>query len=107
MLRGEHPVPLAKPKEEGLVPAEGAEAYDAELFFRLRQLRKMLADLEHVPPFIVFQDLSLREMAARCPRTDAELLKVYGVSERKFARYGQKFIRTIEKHCAGQETCRE
>ncbi len=100
VIRGEHPVPLAKPQEDGIVPTEDAKVYDAELFFKLRQLRKMLADLERVSPFVVFQDRSLREMAALYPRTDAEFLKVYGVSEGKLARYGQKFIRTIDRHCA-------
>jgi ATP-dependent DNA helicase RecQ len=107
VIRGEHPVPLAKPKEEGIVPTGDEEAYDAELFFKLRQLRKMLADLERVSPFVVFQDRSLREMAAHYPRTDAEFLRVYGVSEGKLKRYGQKFIRTIDRHCTEKGSGRE
>ncbi len=100
VLGGKTAVPLTEPREEGI--AGGEKAHDAELFFKLRQLRKMLADLERVPPYVVFQDKSLREMAASHPRTDAEFLKIYGVSEGKLQRYGQKFLDAIEKHAAGK-----
>ena len=96
VIEGSLPVPLTEPESPGTV---AAETYDEVLFARLRQLRKVAADLEHVPPFIVFHDRSLKEMAKYYPRTDVEFLRVYGVSEGKLQRYGRVFLDAIEKHC--------
>jgi ATP-dependent DNA helicase RecQ len=98
-VREDVPVPLTEPKPEGVVRQETLEEYDEELFFKLRQVRKMVADLDKVPPFVVFHDRSLKEMARRYPRTGVELLRIHGVSEGKLTRYGQRFIGVIEKHC--------
>ena len=96
VIEGSLPVPLTEPESPGTV---AAETYDEVLFARLRQLRKATADLEHVPPFIVFHDRSLKEMAKYYPRTDVEFLRVYGVSEGKLQRYGRVFLDAIEKNC--------
>ncbi|MDV2482053.1 DNA helicase RecQ [Methanoculleus sp. Wushi-C6] len=95
-------VPLTEPQPEGVVAAEAEEDYDEALFARLRSLRKVLADLENVPPFVIFNDRSLREMARRRPASGVELLRISGVSEAKLQRYGRRFLDAIEKHCAGQ-----
>jgi ATP-dependent DNA helicase RecQ len=55
-------------------------------------LRKRLADREQVPPFVVFSDATLAEMAARRPRDAAGLLSVNGVGQRKLERYGEDFL---------------
>ena len=94
---GKLPVPLAEPRPEGVVAMEAD--YDEALFAKLRRLRKIVADLEHVPPFVVFHDQSLREMARDRPRTGAELLRIHGVSEGKLQRYGRKFLDAIDTHC--------
>ena len=96
VIEGSLPVPLTEPESPGTV---AAETYDEVLFARLRQLRKVAADLAHVPPFNVFHDRSLKEMAKYYPRTGAEFLRVYGVSEGKLQRYGRMFLDAIEKHC--------
>ncbi len=100
VIEGRLPVPLTEPELPGIVAAEAADDYDEILFARLRQLRKIAADLEHVPPFIVFHDRSLKEMARYYPRTGVEFLRISGVSEGKLQRYGRMFLDAIEKHCA-------
>jgi ATP-dependent DNA helicase RecQ len=101
VLAGKIPVPLAEPRPEGVVtPKAGEEDYDEALFLRLRRLRKVVADLDRVPPFVVFHDRSLKEMATLYPGTGVALLGIYGVSEAKLKRYGRRFLEAIDKHCA-------
>jgi len=100
VVGGSLPVPLTEPEPAGVVAAETADDYDEVLFARLRRLRKVVADLEHVPPFVVFHDRSLKEMAKYYPRTGVAFLQVYGVSEGKLQRYGRMFLDAIDKHCA-------
>lgn len=100
VLAGEIPVPLAEPHPEGIIKARDENDYDEELFLQLRRLRKMVADLDRVPPFVVFHDRSLKEMAMSYPGTGVAFLRIYGVSEAKLKRYGRKFLDAIEKHCA-------
>lgn len=66
-----------------------------ELFERLRQLRKRIADAEGVPPYIVFSDAALRSMCAIMPSDENEFLAVSGVGPAKLARYGEAFLREI------------
>ncbi|MEL6923696.1 MAG: helix-turn-helix domain-containing protein [Bacteroidota bacterium] len=66
-----------------------------ELFEVLRGLRKELAMQKGIPPYVVFSDASLEEMAARRPVTEAEFREVGGVGERKLELYGQVFMATI------------
>ena len=68
---------------------------DKELFERLRSLRRLVAQRLGVPPYIVFHDSALVEMAAAKPCTVAELEGVKGVGERKLARYGAAFLDVI------------
>jgi ATP-dependent DNA helicase RecQ len=62
------------------------------LFERLRALRKQIADRNNVPAYIVFNDGTLRAMAASRPRTPAALLSVPGVGPAKLERYGDEFL---------------
>ncbi len=71
------------------------EAFDAELFDRLRTLRKRLADAEGVPAYVVFNDAVLRQMAARKPRSGQEMLALSGVGQVKLARYGKAFLEVL------------
>ena len=68
---------------------------DAELFERLRALRKELADEANVPPYVVFSDAALRAMCRRRPATDEEFLAVPGVGQKKLERYGKAFMGEI------------
>ncbi len=74
--------------------------YDEALFEQLRGVRKRLASEQGVPPYIVFSDRTLHDMARRFPITEQELLQVTGVGEAKLERYGQAFTEAIAAFCA-------
>ena len=65
------------------------------LFERLRDLRKHLADTQGLPPYVIFHDATLREMAARRPQTLSQFANIRGVGEGKLARYGEQFIAAL------------
>lgn len=65
------------------------------LFNQLRALRMQLAQEAGVPPFVVFSDKSLRDMAAKMPTSEEEFLEVNGVGAAKMERYGEAFIKEI------------
>ncbi|MDO6391959.1 DNA helicase RecQ [Pontibacter sp. BT731] len=65
------------------------------LFERLRALRKRLADAQNVPPYVVFTDSTLQEMAAEKPANRIAMLAISGVGAQKFERYGHDFINEI------------
>lgn len=71
---------------------------DEVLFERLRQLRKRLADEQGVPPYIVFSDVSLRQMAREYPTTELEFGRISGVGERKLKEYGSPFLGEVVAH---------
>ncbi|HEY4445660.1 MAG TPA: DNA helicase RecQ [Steroidobacteraceae bacterium] len=73
---------------------------DSELFERLRALRKRLADEHGLPPYVVFHDSTLREMAARRPLTLDDFAELSGVGQAKLARYGDQFIAVIIEHAS-------
>ncbi|MEZ5334138.1 MAG: DNA helicase RecQ [Methanolobus sp.] len=70
---------------------------DKLLFDKLKELRISLAQMQDVPPYIIFADTSLRQMAARKPRDKAEMLKITGVGEYKLKKYGEMFLKEIAK----------
>jgi len=71
---------------------------DKKLLTRLIALRREIAEEQHVPPFIIFTNATLRDMANKKPTTRREMLRVAGVGEGKMARYGSAFIREIERY---------
>ena len=71
-------------------------AKDDPLFDQLRTLRMQLAKEAGVPPFVVFSDKSLRDMASRMPATEEEFLEVNGVGAAKLERYGEAFLEEIK-----------
>lgn len=102
VLRGERTVMLAEaPKPAKKRPATAARVgvasapADQDLFDRLRALRKQLADENGVPPYVIFHDSTLRELATRKPRSLAEFSMVAGVGQTKLTRYGAAFISVI------------
>lgn len=70
--------------------------YDTELFEALRALRHEIAQEHGVPPYIVFGDKTLKEMAATRPQSKAAMLEVNGVGEVKFERYGTPFLHLLQ-----------
>jgi ATP-dependent DNA helicase RecQ len=101
LLRGEHPLVLARPRVKVRAQKKPGRRkvadfdYDENLFNALRSVRKRLADEAGVPPFVVFGDASLAEMAARRPTDREALLQVSGVGKHKADRYGADFIEEI------------
>lgn len=82
------------------IPSELGPA-DA-LFERLRSLRKQIADAQRVPPYHVFSDASLRQMADRQPGTPAAFAEISGVGNLKLKQYGPDFTRAIREFRAEQ-----
>ena len=80
-------------KRRGAGP--GAPAADEDIFQRLRTLRKRLADEQGVPPYVIFSDAALRDMAARKPATPREFRSISGVGDVKLERFGSVFLEAI------------
>lgn len=72
-------------------------AVNETLFEQLRVLRRELAAKEGVPPYIVFNDSTLRELTEKRPTTEAEFLKVKGVGEAKVRKFGEPFLRLFQQ----------
>jgi ATP-dependent DNA helicase RecQ len=72
--------------------------YDGQLFEKLRALRREIASELNVPPFVVFSDVSLREMAHYFPISEKNFLRIAGVGELKLKNFGKKFLQEIEGH---------
>lgn len=91
------PIAERKAKEAELIPKERTkqEIVRDELFERLRVLRKQLADKLGLPPYVVFADTALSEMAQKRPISEAQMKAISGVGAEKFRRYGQTFIDEI------------
>ncbi|MBP2240638.1 ATP-dependent DNA helicase RecQ [Cytobacillus eiseniae] len=70
---------------------------NSDLFIALRALRKKLADQDHVPPYVVFADTALREMCQYYPTDKDEMLRIKGVGQMKYEKYGVFFIEEIKK----------
>jgi ATP-dependent DNA helicase RecQ len=88
------PRTVARKSKKGRIPASPAPASE-ELFALLRALRKNLADEQGVPPYVVFSDATLRELAARKPATLTEFRSIGGVGDVKMERYGRIFLDAI------------
>lgn len=87
------PAALGRAAVDGrtLAPA----GFHPELFEQLRAVRRTLSQEENVPPYIIFSDRTLHEMAALLPASSADLLKITGVGESKRNRYGPPFLEAV------------
>lgn len=81
--------------KQKLFGAGQLQAKDESLFLKLRALRTEIAREERVPPYIVFSDKSLIHMCILKPKTKAEMLKVTGVGEFKYEKYGERFLNEL------------
>ncbi|MFZ5453613.1 MAG: DNA helicase RecQ [Thermodesulfobacteriota bacterium] len=100
-------LPRIKPNTV-LTPAReaAAAAYDGELFEELRLLRKNIADGKNVPPYVVFGDLALRQMACYLPQREESFIKISGVGQEKLKQYGDIFMEKI-RHYAQEKNLQE
>lgn len=109
LLRGEQTLSMAEPRVKTETASlthrrkGGQKARDeypddsAALFERLRTLRKKLADMAGVPPYIIFSDASLAQMAAFLPADPEAFQQIHGVGAHKTARYGPDFLEEIRR----------
>jgi ATP-dependent DNA helicase RecQ len=99
-LKSRQKVTLTKP----VAPTEpqkhraGEIGCDEALFEKLRFLRKQLADEHGVPPYIIFSDVSLRQMARFYPQGDQEFSRISGVGDKKLREFGAAFLGEIARH---------
>jgi ATP-dependent DNA helicase RecQ len=104
VLKGETRVILGLPRDVAKVEEKSrrkkgaGEGAHRALFEELRALRKQIADAAGVPPFVVFSDATLVEMASSRPRDERELLSVTGVGEHKLRKYGPQFLAAIDDY---------
>lgn len=73
--------------------------FDELLFEELRKLRKKLADEKDIPPYVIFPDTSLMEMAYYFPRQEENFTGIYGVGAVKQKQYGKEFLKVIRAYC--------
>ena len=83
--------------EDAASEGEGTAAADPRLFEMLKELRKDVAKEKKLPPFVIFLESSLEDMATQYPTSLTELEKISGVSKGKAIRYGQQFVDLITK----------
>lgn len=81
-------------------------AVDEELFSILKDLRKKISKIKDVPPFVIFQDPSLEDMAIQYPVNLDELQNISGVGAGKAQRYGEEFVEIIKKYVEEKEIIR-
>lgn len=101
-----YPVQLAKDheydtegeEEEVEREAVDTKAYDKALFDMIKSLRKKVAKEKDIPPYVVFQDPSMEEMATVYPTTMDDLIKIVGVGESKARKFGKPFLEMIGKY---------
>jgi ATP-dependent DNA helicase RecQ len=101
ILKGEQALELAIPRLSvslGKKAKFEVQSYDRALFAKLKHLRKSIAEQDDVPPFVVFSDASLADMADKCPESSIEFLDIHGVGQAKLERYGQRFLDAISRH---------
>ena len=103
VLTQRQPVQLTKPMKspERREHAVGEIACDEALFERLRGLRKQLADERAVPPYIVFSDVALRQMARVYPTNEGEFTRISGVGQVKLHDFGTSFMGEIADFLTG------
>jgi ATP-dependent DNA helicase RecQ len=94
----QRPPSKSAPRARSRAEAESWEGVDHDLFDRLRAVRLDIARARGVPPYVIFHDATLREMAAIKPQSLSELAEIGGVGARKLEAYGQDFVNAIRAH---------
>ena len=83
--------------------SNNGEALDPTLFAMLKDLRKSVAKKRKLPPYVIFQDVSLEQMATMYPHDLQELQNIQGVGAGKAKRYGKEFCKLIQNYCVENE----
>ena len=98
ILKGEEAVSIVRPRPTRKERRVAANPLGDPLFEALRALRRELAAEAQLPPYVIFHDSTLREMAAARPATLAQLGDIPGVGARKLEAYGEPFLRVLTAH---------
>lgn len=112
LLKGQAAVKLIRsampdrPKK-GKRAEESWELVDRDLFETLRRWRKQRADSRGLPPFVIFSDKTLRDLAARRPSSLEKLREVYGIGEAKLEEYGSDILSIVDTHCRERKVSRD
>lgn len=113
---GEYPVVKLQPNAVSVLKGEAKvnrkvspkpyrkESEEVSLFDLLRTLRREIAIRENLPPYMIFSDSTLREMAQACPIDHRSMIRVSGVGERKLEKYGDEFLKVIRAFCRDSES---
>jgi ATP-dependent DNA helicase RecQ len=97
VLQGKEQVFMPKPEKVILSRSKKKDdvTINPDLFQKLRVLRKKLADAENLPPYIIFSDATLKDMAAKIPRNKNEFREIKGVGDKKLDAYADEFLSEI------------
>ena len=102
-LRSGDTLSLPEPTQdsrEGRAAATKPVQYDRDLFQKLRHLRHQIAVEGSVPPYVIFGDVALQQMAYYLPQSGESLLRISGVGETKLAQFGDQFLSAIRSHAS-------
>jgi ATP-dependent DNA helicase RecQ len=106
MLTRDHDYENPEEEEEMLEGIHKTSTTDKTLFSLLKDLRKDISRKENLPPFVIFQDPSLEDMAIQYPVTFDELVQITGVGVGKAQKYGKPFLELISQYCEENEIIR-
>ncbi len=107
IMKKRETVPLSvPPSKEKTEERPVAKESEKTLFEELRRLRLDLARKEGLPPYCIFHDRTLWEMASKLPRTQHEMMTVVGVGEITFKKYGRSFLDVISSYASGENRSR-
>jgi ATP-dependent DNA helicase RecQ len=93
-------------KERGTIQKQRVgetETFDADLFEILRTKRKEIADQANLPPYVIFHDRTLREMAFYYPQTKESMMSLYGIGKGKLEKYADVFLDIIREYCQNHQ----
>ncbi len=99
VLKGTEIVMITKTKEKVAIVSSHEEHYDKNLFMRLKEVRRIIANEENFPAYIVLSDATLIELATYLPHNKEEFLKISGFGQVKLEKYGKQFCEVVATHC--------
>jgi ATP-dependent DNA helicase RecQ len=113
-LKAPHPITLVKFQDQSRfekeavmpLPVEDLKTYDVVLFEKLIKLRKEVAQQHNIPPYVVFQETSLEEIASKYPITEKELENIIGVGAGKVKKFGTPFVKMVHQYVIDNEIVR-
>ncbi len=101
VLKGKTSVQLIKIAAKEVNRSDAVlDQYPQDLFDYLRNIRTSIAKLENVPPYIVFSDVTLAEMATYLPHDETDMKRISGIGDVKFEKFGSQFLAEILNYCA-------